>query len=303
MRQRLPVTARISRGARILLPTAVLLIVCVGAFPGIVLYQITRPAASREPTDPSFYMLESSDIEVTSDGGDRIQGWWIPGGDGAAGVILAPGFGMSRSDALSLAAALQKNGFNVFLYGQRGGSASHEKSSTFGLKEAGDMLLAVQFVQSRAESGRTHIGLWGVDVGAYAALQAAATIPEVRAIAADSAYASISDFLNVRISEEFELDHPLLRFGCIQIFRIRHMASGALRARRIPVEKLSGRSILIVTGDNRKTLGRMATALYDTLPPGAEKVSLETSRIHLMEGDALQDYDALMVDFFRKNLQ
>ena len=81
------------------------------------------------------------------------------------------------------------------------------------------------------------------------------------------------------------------------------MASGALRARRIPVEKLSGRSILIVTGDNRKTLGRMATALYDTLPPGAEKVSLETSRIHLMEGDALQDYDALMVDFFRKNLQ
>jgi hypothetical protein len=303
MKHRLPARARKTRYIKKVLLAAVLLGAGVLSALGFMVYRVSHPDILPEPLNPSYHLLKSTDIQIPTYDGKELSGWWIPGARGSAGIVLAPGFGLSCSDALSLATSLHQKGFNILLYGQRGSSASHEKASTFGLKEEADMLSALQYIRSRPESDESRIGIWGVDVGAYAALKAGATVPEVRAVVADSAYESATDFLEVRVAEEFHLNYRFLQLGCRQIFRLFYITSGSLNNQTIPVKELAGRSILIITGENRKKLGSLATALYDKLPSKKEILPLETSRIHLMPGSEFQGYDTQVADFFQKNLR
>ena len=153
MKQGMPAKVRIINLAKIVLPTAVILGIFILAVPIVVFYKVSQPGPSEEPLDPSYYLLESSDIRATSKDGSEINGCWITGQEGAAGIVLSPGYGMSRSDVLSLATALHEKGFNILIYGQRGSGAYPRKISTFGFKESEDILTAIQFVQSRPESG------------------------------------------------------------------------------------------------------------------------------------------------------
>ncbi len=303
MKQRLPVNALISSSLRIILPVLLLCVLIVLTAYGFVFYRITHPPQYNEPTNPAFYMLESMDVEITSEDGDKIYGWWIPAGKNSAGILLAAGYGMNRSDVLSLAAVLNKRDLNVLVYAQRGSSGSGEKSSSFGLKEKEDMVHAIRFLQSITESDPSRIGIWGVDVQAYASLWAAASIPEVRAIAADNPYSSLNDFIHVRIQEEFDLDSRILHFGCKQIFRLRYVASGSLKEAHIPLELLSDRSFLFITGENREALSKLTAELYDDLSAKKEMISLKESRVRFMEGNDLRDYDTRVADFFEENLQ
>jgi len=304
MKQRLPANNLFSNNLWMILPAVIILFVAVILIPVGAFYKITHPQASAEATDPSFFMLQSSeDIELPSRDGNRIKGWWIPAIEGSPGILMAPGYGMNRSDALSLASSLNKLGFNVFLYAPRGSSVSPYTASSFGLKEKEDLCAALEFIQDKNKSGPNRIGIWGVDVGAYACLWAATVVPEVRAIAVDGAYESFLRFLDVRIREEFATDNRLLRFGCRQVFRIWNLTSGSLKDKELPVEQLADRSFLFITGENRRELEKLSAALYDKLPPNKEMVSLAKSRVRLIDGSDLKNYDMKVAEFFERNLQ
>ncbi len=303
MKQRLPAKVRIFKLLKKMLIAFVILGVVIVAIPSVLFFTISHPDPVGEQLNPSYYLLEFSDIRATSDDGEEINGWWIPGGKGSAGIVLSPGYGMSRSDVLSLATALHSKGYNVFIYAQRGSSASARKTSTFGLKESEDMLHAIHFVQSRPESDRTSIGIWGVDVGAYSALLAAASVAEVRAIAADSAFESPYEFLDLMIDEEYGLNNRMLQFGCRQILRLFSTATGSPGVREMPFEGPYNCSFLFIIGENRKKLGRLTTSLYGKIPPKKEIISFGTSRIHMMKGEEFQDYDRQVTDFFLQSLR
>jgi hypothetical protein len=303
MKRRLSTNTLFSNSLWMILPAAIILVVAVVAIPVGAVYKITHPPESAERIDPSFFTLEFESVEYSSRDGNRIKGWWIPSTEGSPGILLAPGYGMTRSDALSLASELHKLGFNIFLYAPRGSSVSPHRASSFGLKEKEDLCTALEFIQGMGKSDRSRIGIWGVDVGAYASLWAASVVPEVRAIAADGAYASFLDFLDVRIREEFGTDNGLLRFGCRQVFRIWNLASGSLGDRELPVARLSGRTFLFITGENRKELAGLSAAVYDALPSNKEMAALPKSFIRLMDGSDLKNYDIKVAEFFEQNLQ
>src|SRR5262245_65656862 len=108
---------------------------------------------------------------------------------------------MSRGDALSLATTLRDQGYHLLIYDQRGAGASPRGASTLGLDETADMVAAVDFLERRSDVAPQRIGIWGVDVGARAALKTAAQRATVRAVAADSPYSKVSDLLPVRVQE------------------------------------------------------------------------------------------------------
>ncbi len=291
------------RSFRVILPAVLLLLAAVVIILSIMVYKISHPGKVTEAVNPSYYLLPSLDVHFTSIEGEPIPAWWIPGLKGAPGIILAPGYGMSRSDALSLATLLHEAGFNLLIYEQRGCGALPRGASTLGLQEPGDMLQAVRFMQERPESNRNRLGIWGVDVGALSALHTAAAVDEVRAIVADSAFESASDFLDCRIAEEFGLKNRLVQFCCYQIFKIAHLFSGASYDSKLPLDAISGRMILFIKGDNRKGLGDLTTAIYDRIQPQKEMISFRTSRVHLMSGDDLRSYDRQVAGFFKMNLR
>jgi pimeloyl-ACP methyl ester carboxylesterase len=283
------------------LPAAAAMLVGIGVILGVLVYKVSNPGTVPESVNPSSYLLPSLDVAIPSD--PQIPGWWIPGSKNAPGIILAPGYGMSRSDALSLAAALHEDGFNLLVYDQRGSGASPRGASTLGLYEADDMLDAVRFIESRPDSNPRRLGIWGVDVGALAALKAAAAFAQIRAIAADSGFRSVADFLDYRIAEDFGLDNRIVQFGCHQIFKLAHLVRGWPRNENLPLKALSDRMILFIKGENRKGLGYLTTSLYDEIQPQKELISFKTSRVHVMSGEDLKSYDRQVANFFHLNLQ
>lgn len=303
MKRQTPAKVQVEKFFKTILPATAILVVGVLLIFGFFVYKISYPGAVPESVNPSHYLLPSLDVLFSSAKRETIPAWWIPGLKGAPGIILSPGYGMSRSDALSLAVALHGNGFNLLVYDQRGSGAAPRGASTLGLYETEDMLGALKFMQGRPESNRERIGIWGADIGALAALKAAAAFPEVRAIAADSAFQFPSDFLSSRIEEDFGFDNRLLQFGCYQIFRLVHIRGSLSQNAQIPLQQLSDRNILFIKGENRRQLGYLTTAIYDALKPQKELISFKTARIHLMSGEDLKNYDRQVANFFYLNLR
>ncbi len=289
---------RIEKHLRTILPVAAVLVIGAAAIFSVLVYKISNPGAVAEAVNPSHYLLPSLEVEITAGQGTKIPAWWIPGLKNAPGIILSTGYGMSRSDALSLAARLHNNGYNLLIYAQRGSIPYPQKASTLGLYEADDMLEAVRLLQSRPESDRTRLGIWGVDIGAYAALKAASEFPEILAIAADNPYETVDDFLNYRIAEDFGADNRFVRFCCRQIFHAVHFFSGIPMNEGLDIEALSKPTILFIKGENRKDLGSLTMGVYDRIHPRKEMISLKAARVHLMRGEELKSYDRQVSSFF-----
>ncbi len=301
MRFAISARLRVKRFIRRVLPAVIILACGIAAVLGFLVYQITHPGAVPEAVNPSHYLMSSLDVIIPS-GKYIIPGWWIPGLKDAPGIILAPGYGMSRSDTLSLAAALHEKGFNLLIYDQLGSGAAPRGGSTLGLNESIDMLAALQFIKDRPEVDGERLGIWGLDVGARAALQAAASMTEVRVIAVDGAFEFVSDFLDLKVKEDLGWDHPLLQFGCRQIFRLAQITSVPSIDDKLPLAALSDRSILFIQGENREELGQLTAALYDAIEAKKEMISLKSARVRLMSGEDLKNYDNQVANFFHLNL-
>jgi len=299
-----PVSAKVQVGRflRMVLPGALILVSGILGIFGVLVYRITHPGAVPEAANPSHYLLPSLDVTWSANDRSEIAGWWIPGLKGAPGVVLVPGFGMSRSDALSLALPLHEEGFNLLVYDSRGSGAAPRGASSLGLRETDEMLAALRFIKGRSEVDAQNLGIWGVDVGARAALEAAALVPEVRAVAADGAYDTVLDFVDVRLQEDLGFENRILEFGCRQMFKLVQLGSATLLSRQLPTGPLANRSILFIQGENRKNLGKLTEALYGRIQPQKEMVTLKTARIHLMSGEELKNYDRQVATFFHLNL-
>jgi uncharacterized protein len=305
MKRRLPVAAKVQvrRFFRTVLPACAILLAGIVVILSILVYKISNPGATPEGVNPSHYLLPSQEVSIPSVGGFDIGGWWIPGLKNDPGIILAPGYGMNRVDALSLAVALHQEGFNLLVYCQRGSGIDSKGASTLGLYEADDMSAALRYMQSRPENNSNKLGIWGVDVGARAALKAAAEFPQVRAIAADSAFEAVADFLNYRLVEDFGLDNRLVQFGCYQIFRLARPGRALSIDDKLPLQALSSRTILFIKGENRKGLASFASAIYGQIQPQKEMISFKASRTHMMGQEDLKSYDRQVASFFHLNLQ
>jgi pimeloyl-ACP methyl ester carboxylesterase len=202
-----------------------------------------------------------------------------------------------------LAVSLNQRGFNLLIFAQRGSGAMPRGANTLGLRETEDMANAIRFLKKRPESDPERIGIWGVDVGAFVALRAAASFPEVRAIAADSPYETVQSYLDYRIAEDFDIENGLLLFGCRQVFRLTHLFNGASLSEAVPLNALSGKAILFIKGEDRPGLADLTAAVYKNIQPQKELISFRMARIHAMSGEILKAYDMQAADFFHINLK
>jgi pimeloyl-ACP methyl ester carboxylesterase len=290
-----------NRYLRLVLPPVLIITGGLVSFIVFLYYRSTHAGIVPEPINPSNYVLPSQDVVVVSADGSQISAWWITGENNKPSIVLAPGFGMSRADVLSLAAVLNGQGYHLLIYNQRGASNSSRKSSTFGLSESDDMLGALRFVKSQPNVSKEKMGIWAVDVGARAALKAAASVATVRTIVADCAFQSVMDFMDYRLSEDLGVDNGFLKFGCHLIFKLTHITMKV--EEKLPLNTLSDRSILFIKGENRQGLEQFTDSLYKEIQPNKEMLFLKASRVRSMSGEEIRNYDKRVADFFSLNLQ
>jgi pimeloyl-ACP methyl ester carboxylesterase len=143
--------------------------------------------AGLSPQKVSFYTRD----------GIRIAAWferpWIiarPLGT----IILVHGAQGNKTGMASYGGLLLQRGFSVLLPDLRAHGESSGNYTTFGYREAADVVAAIAWVKQH--SGGGPIVLFGYSAGAVAVLHAAAQSPDVAAVVVDSPYLDLSDVLN-----------------------------------------------------------------------------------------------------------
>ncbi len=141
---------------------------------------------------PSDLGLPSEDMVVSSPEGLPLRAWWIPAPGRPRGTILyLHGVSECRIVGLPLARRLHERGFNVFLYDSRRHGESDGAFCTYGFYEKHDASTALSYLAGRPRVVLGSVGAFGSSMGAAVALQLAALDRRVRAVVAESGFASL----------------------------------------------------------------------------------------------------------------
>jgi uncharacterized protein len=162
-------------------------VLATSAIAGFLIYRIVKP--QRSSTEISMASFpgrpEIVDFQVPELG--KREGWFFPGLRGAPTIVLCHGYQSSRGELLTLVSALQDHQYNVFVFdfaahGANGGI------TTLGYREVDELRKAVDLLAARNDLDPSRIGLWGYNLGAYAALREAESDKRIRALVLDSVY-------------------------------------------------------------------------------------------------------------------
>jgi pimeloyl-ACP methyl ester carboxylesterase len=153
----------------------------------VLVYWIVKPQRTSSEISMASFPGRPDEVDFTVAGlGDR-KGWFFPGLRGAPTILLCHGYQSSRGELLTLVSALQDHQYNVFVFDFAAHGANAGITS-FGYRESDEVRAAIDTIAKRSDVDPTRFGLWGYNLGAYAALREAEKDPRVRAIALDSVY-------------------------------------------------------------------------------------------------------------------
>jgi pimeloyl-ACP methyl ester carboxylesterase len=181
------------------------------AIAGVLTYWIVKPQRTSSEISMASFPGRPDEIDFTVSGltpGDR-KGWFFPGLRGAPTIVLCHGYESSRGELLTLVSALQDHQYNVFVFdfAAHGGNSG---TTTFGYREADEVRAAIDVIAKRTDVDRTRFGLWGYNLGAYAALREAEKDSRVRALVLDSVYDTPKQMVRIGVEKTGVGGFPLM---------------------------------------------------------------------------------------------
>ncbi len=176
--------------------------IVVGTLAGVALwlaavyalvFAFVHPARQPLNGTPTRLGLRYENVAFRAPDGPRIKGWFVsPKGGGPRGVIIVcHGYPGNRADLLKVSGFLSRAGFAVLAFDFRSLGESEGDLCTIGFREVGDVEGAVAYLKNRPDTRGLPLGIYGISMGGAVALQAAAKLPALRAVVADSPYASL----------------------------------------------------------------------------------------------------------------
>ncbi|HTG17190.1 MAG TPA: alpha/beta hydrolase [Blastocatellia bacterium] len=188
------------RWLRILKRVIIILLILVavlvfGVFPywfsSVITQAGTRPRDRQLTETPANFGAQFKDVEFETSDNVKISGWLLPSRDKHATIVYSHGLFRSRRELMERAIDLWKLGYGALLYDARSHGESGKARVSMGYWERLDAEAAVKFLREEVPDDR--IVLFGISMGAAAALLAAAETPEVAAVISDSSFLSFDD--------------------------------------------------------------------------------------------------------------
>ncbi len=252
---------------RVVITLVILLIVLVfGVIPFGLAFLVTaaktRPMDRRLTETPATYGIEFKDVEFNSVDGVKLSGWLIPSRDKHATVIYSHGLFRSRRELLERAVELVKLGYGALLYDSRNHGLSGPARVSLGYNERFDVEGAVRYLHDEVQT-KDSIVLFGISMGATAALFAASETPDVTAVISDSSFLSFKNTIDHHLSLFLHL--PSFPVGNELRFFIEQRASfdGSKFDTVEAVKKLGDRPVLfIAAAHDRRMPPEIAEQLY-----------------------------------------
>lgn len=316
---------RLVRGFyRLLLPTVVLLILAfVGASIWLVHKTSEPPKAAYLMIPEKYGLLSTRAAKVTDEkwanrDGTQARGWLLRGREGAPAVILLHHYGADRSWVLNLGVKLNEaTDFTVLMPDLRGhGENPLVKRTSFSGAETEDTAAAIDFLRSlKSENNNTlvskDIGLYGVELGALAAISMAAKDVNVKALVADSVPYNSNDLLALAIDRRFPFASFLTaKFaqGGTYFYYFNGYNGEYKRDSMCDLAKMvSNRKVLLLASTETQDLQTSTSEIASCFPNQAtvqKKLDLMPSgyNINNASNEQAGTYDLRVIDFFRNSL-
>lgn len=286
-----------------------------------IVYGITRPPRQAYLVTPqSFSQISGSALKVTDENwrnrdGTAARGWLLRGTDGAPAIVLLHRYGGDRSWLFNLGIKLNEaNGFTVLWPDLRGhGLKPPVTSSTFGMKEDQDVLAALDFIRGLKGANREHLtadvfGVYGVELGAYAAMSAAVHDSTVLVLVLDSVPRSSDEMINAGVTQHIGVaNNTLLSITRLatRVYFMGHYQNGSTCQM---ANELKNPRVLLLAGADDGYL-RESTAdvqrCFQNKANVEAKLDLPLTGFNLPSatGEQGEGYDRPVIDFFARNLE
>lgn len=301
------------RVTRALFPLAVGLLTVVGAFEAWLVYRVTHPRRTNYEITPNQYQLITggsmawSEEEWDNSDGTKASGWFLRGISGAPAIVLNHGYGKNRAELLNLGVKLCESGYHVLLPDLRGHGNSAVSYSSLGVYEKGDLIAAINYLKAKKNAqgqlmvDGSRVGVYGVSLGGYSALTAAAENPTIKVIVADSVYPKPGWLTQSVLKEMFNYAPPVMNqlanLGLRSYFWGQYDEGSAEEA----LSKFKGQKLWLVT--NQANTPAAADTNQTTLDLFQQaQFPREILRVERPRAEAQDAYDDRIVGVFRKDL-
>jgi pimeloyl-ACP methyl ester carboxylesterase len=304
-----------------LLPIIVLLALAVVIVSAALVYGVVHPPRRAYLVTPDAFrqisgpVLKVTDEVWTNPDGTSARGWLLRGAEGAPAVVFLHRYGADRSWLFNLGVKLNETaGFTILWPDLRGhGMTPPVSSTTFGARESDDVIGALHFLRRQKTPNGSRLvgnklGLYGVELGGYAALRAAPQDPEVTAIVLDSVSRGPDELLRAAVRQDYEIDNNLLQFLARMGTRIYLMGKYSSTTSCELAARLQTQKVLLLSGEDADYLRESTSALASCFPNPANlevKTDLPLTGFHLASatGEQGEGYDRRVIDFFYRTLR
>jgi pimeloyl-ACP methyl ester carboxylesterase len=307
---------------RLLLPILLILLAALLAALVSIVYGITRPPRRSYLVTPQTFSTISATgraLKVTEEtwrnrDGTAARGWLLRGAEGAPAVIFLHRYGGDRSLLLNLGMKVNEATNCTILWPDLRGHGLNPpvKWTSFGSREGDDLLAALDFLRTLKGDGPKQligdrVGVYGVELGAYAALRAASNDPSIQVLVLDSVPRSQNELVDAAVRGDVRVNTSALLLLARLATRIYFLREYENKGSCELAGALGMRRVLLLAGKDDGYLRESTKSLTPCFPNPANletKTDLPLSGLTLPSatGEQGEGYDRPVIDFFVKNL-
>ena len=289
--------------ATIILVLVVFVALATAAISVVLTYWIVKPQRTSSEINMASFPGKPDEIDFTVAGlkpSDR-RGWFFPGLRGAPTIILCHGYESSRGELLTLVSALQDHQYNVFVF-DFAAHGSNGGVTTFGYRESDEVRAAIDVIAQRSDVDPTRFGLWGYNLGAYAALREAEKDNRVRAMVLDSVYDYPKQMVKIGVERTGVGGFPLMVNSAETTFEWINYAykdDPPLSAR---LAQLVDVATLYIQASDDPELGTITRNIFLKAPEPREQAIIAHGNFVNLPDDEKRAYENRVVTFFLTHL-
>jgi len=271
------------------------------AIAGFLVYRIVKPQRTSSEINMSTFPGRPDAVQFTVAGLGNREGWFFPGLRGAPTIILCHGYESSRSELLTLVSALQDHQYNVFVF-DFAAHGANPGMTTFGYKEAEELRAAINTLAARNDVDPASFGLWGYNLGAYAAMREAETDKRVRALVLDSVYDEPKQMVKVEVENTGLASFPFMVRSAELSFdwlNYQHKQDPPLSKR---LSALAGVPKLFIEAADQPELADLTRDMFVKAPEPREQAMIPHGNFAGMGDEDKRAYENRVVTFFLMRL-
>jgi uncharacterized protein len=272
-------------------------VVATSAIAGFLVYRIVKPQRSSSEINMDSFPGRPDAVKFSVPGAGQRDGWFFPGFLGAPTIVLCHGYGSSRGELLTLVSALQDHQYNVFVFD----FVAHGKNdgiTSFGFHEADEVRAAIDELAKRSDVDPDHFGLWGYNLGAYAALREAEGDKRVHALVLDSVYDSPEEMVKIGVEKEGLAGIPFMaRSAELSFGWINHKYHGE-KPLTWKFDTLAGVPKLFIEAADDPELAGATQKMFKLAPEPKEQATIAHGNFVEMEDGDKRAYENRVVSYF-----